>query len=123
MHENDRARPDILLLSIPLFLGAFLLRLYGIGGLPYDYDEPFFIQYMSQISRRFQEWPLYSFQHPPLSLYIMRFGSLVLGGNNYGYRIVNVIVGAASVFLIVYLATLLTLPGSSKTSSMASSML
>ena len=84
--------------------GAFLLRIYGVVDLPYNYDEPRNIEIIDSIDVLDLELPARSFQHPPLSVYVLRIGTVLFGPNNLGYRFMNALVGALSVFLIYRLA-------------------
>ena len=83
---------------------AFIVRLYGITTLPYNYDEPRNIKIINSINLKELNLPLHSFQHPPLSVYIHKIGTMLFGRNNFGYRFMNVLIGSLSVLLIYFLA-------------------
>jgi 4-amino-4-deoxy-L-arabinose transferase-like glycosyltransferase len=89
---------------VAIAVAAFLLRVYGIAGLPYNYDEPRNVEIISSISFSEFHLPLRSFQHPPLSVYLLKAGTLVFGENHFGFRVMNALVGALSVLLIHGLA-------------------
>jgi len=89
---------------VAIAVAAFLLRLYGIASLPHNYDEPHNVEIISSISFSEFHFPLRSFQHPPLSVYLLKTGTLVFGENNFGFRFMNALVGALSVLLIYVLA-------------------
>ena len=95
-------RTSIMLLVI--FLLAFILRVYGIDTLPYNYDEPRNIKIINSINLKELNLPLHSFQHPPLSVYIHKIGTILFGRNNFGYRFMNVLIGSLTVLLIYFLA-------------------
>ena len=89
---------------VAIAVAAFLLRLYGIANLPLNYDEPHNVEIISSIDFSEFHLPLRSFQHPPLSVYLLKAGTLVFGENNFGFRFMNALVGAISVLLIYVLA-------------------
>jgi len=89
---------------VAIAVAAFLLRVYGISSLPYNYDEPHNVEIISSIDFSEFDFPLRSFQHPPLSVYLLKSGTLVFGENNFGFRFMNALVGALSVLLIFVLA-------------------
>src|SRR4030042_2491568 len=95
-------RTSIILLVILCL--AFIFRLYGINTLPYNYDEPRNINIINSINLKELNLPLYSFQHPPLSVYIHKIGTMLFGRNNFGYRFMNILIGSLSVLLIYFLA-------------------
>jgi 4-amino-4-deoxy-L-arabinose transferase len=83
---------------------ALVLRIVGIDSLPHNYDEPWNIRIIDSIHFANFDLPLYAFQHPPLSVYVLKVGVLLFGENNFGYRFMNALVGACSVLLIYDLA-------------------
>ena len=89
---------------VTIAVAAILLRLYGIASLPHNYDEPRNVEIISSIDFSEFHFPLRSFQHPPLSVYLLKTGTLVFGENNFGFRVMNALVGAFSVLLIYLLA-------------------
>jgi 4-amino-4-deoxy-L-arabinose transferase-like glycosyltransferase len=89
---------------VALAVVAFLLRVYGIAGLPYNYDEPQNVEIISSLDFSGFHLPLRSFQHPPLSVYVLKTGTVVFGENPFGFRFMNALVGALSVMLIYILA-------------------
>jgi len=95
-------RTSLTLLAI--FCLAFIARLYGITTLPYNYDEPRNIKIINSINLKELNLPLHSFQHPPLSVYIHKIGTMIFGRNNFGYRFMNALIGSLSVLLIYILA-------------------
>ncbi|MHA1940216.1 MAG: ArnT family glycosyltransferase [Candidatus Hodarchaeales archaeon] len=95
-------RTSLILLAILCL--AFIVRLYGITTLPYNYDEPRNIKIINSINLKELNLPLHSFQHPPLSVYMHKIGTLLFGRNNFGYRFMNVLIGSLSALLIYFLA-------------------
>lgn len=84
--------------------GAFLLRVYGLGSLPYNYDEPKNIEIIDAIDLATLSLPARSFQHPPVSVYVLNVGTALFGANPFGYRFMNAVVGALSALVIYRLA-------------------
>ncbi len=95
-------RTSIILLAILCL--AFIFRVYGINTLPYNYDGPRNIKIINSINLKELNLPLHSFQHPPLSVYIHKIGTMLFGRNNFGYRFMSVLIGALSSLLIYFLA-------------------
>ncbi|GAB4483862.1 MAG: hypothetical protein OHK006_06380 [Thermodesulfovibrionales bacterium] len=97
--ERDTGRLNILLILGALFLAAFLVRFYNIGAVTVRAgDEGPHIPSASNYVERGYFGPD-AWYHPPLKHFIHYLGLRVFGNNPYGWRMMNVVLGSATVVM------------------------
>ncbi|MFN3927968.1 MAG: phospholipid carrier-dependent glycosyltransferase [Pseudanabaenaceae cyanobacterium] len=91
--------------SLGIFLVALGMRVWQINSLPYPvFDEVFFPVYTEEYLKGKPTWE----GHPPLSKYLIMWGILIWGHNEFGYRLPTAIFGALIPVLLIGITYRLT---------------
>jgi 4-amino-4-deoxy-L-arabinose transferase-like glycosyltransferase len=91
------------MLIATLMAVAFGIRLFAATTVPMPWEEACLVEVAGQISLApgAVDLPIHgSGQHPAGQLYLARLGALVLGGNILGFRLMSVVLGTASCWIL-----------------------
>jgi dolichyl-phosphate-mannose-protein mannosyltransferase len=85
---------------------SFGLCIVGYGYPPQRYFDEV---YYPRSAAEYLHWqPQYEWTHPPLTKLIVALSMLMFGDNSYGWRFLNIVIGAATVYLLYVFAKRLT---------------